>query len=136
MANKEARFAKTIEAVDTAEYMINNRFPSIVVFDENNIDLSPIEFDYIDYEDKRLRFKKRLVLTPNLDESGQLYVVNHPEFDLETFAYTRQEIIDGIKSDIRFLWNGYAKAADEVLTKDAQELKQKLLSSIEEIINV
>jgi len=134
MANKEARFAKTMEAVDTAEYMINNRF-SDVALDENDIDLSPIEFDYIDYEDKRLRFKKRLVLTPNLDESGQLYVVNLPEFDLETFAYTRQEIIDGIKSDIRFLWDGYAKATDEELTEGALELKQRLLSNIEEYAN-
>jgi len=98
-------------------------------------DLSPIEFDCIDYENKKLRFKERLILKPELDDSGQIYIISYPKFNLDTFAYTRQEIIDGIKSDIWFLWNGYAKAADEVLTKDAQELKQKLLSSIEETIN-
>lgn len=100
------------------------------------IDLSPIELDCVCCESKSLRFKNRLVLTPVLDDSKQLYTVSYPEFDLEAFAYTRQELIDSIQSEIVFIWNGYAKEADEVLTKDAQELKQKLLSSIEEIINV
>jgi hypothetical protein len=106
-----------------------------LVEENGKIDLTPIEFDYIDYEGKRLRFKKRLVLTPKLDDSGQLYTVSYPEFELETFAYTRQEIMDSIKSDIVFLWNGYAKVADEKLTKDALKLKQRLLSGIEEIVN-
>jgi hypothetical protein len=103
--------------------------------ESRKIDLTPIEFDYIDYEEKRLRFKKRLVLTPELDDYGQIYTVSYPEFELETFAYTRQEITDSIKSDIVFLWNGYAKVADEKLTKDALKLKQRLLSGIEEVAN-
>jgi hypothetical protein len=99
------------------------------------IDLSPIAFDYIDYKNKRLSFKNSLVLMPKLDDSEQLYTISYPKFNLETFAYTRQEIIDGIKSDIKFLWDSYAKAADSELTEDALELKRTLLSSIEETIN-
>jgi hypothetical protein len=99
------------------------------------IDLSPIKFDYIDYEDKKLKFKNRLVLTPELDDSNQLYTISYPDFNLYTFAYTRQEIIEDLKSDIAFLWDTYAKAADEDLTKGALEIKQKLLSSIEESSN-
>jgi hypothetical protein len=99
------------------------------------IDLSPIELDCICCECKSLRFKNRLVLTPVLDDSKQLYAMSYPEFGLETFAYTRQEIIDGIKSDIAMLWSEYAETADEALTEGAIELKQKLLSNIEEISN-
>ena len=99
------------------------------------IDLSPIEFDCIDYENKKLRFKERLILKPELDDSGQLYTISYPKFNLETFAYTRQEIIDGVKSDIRFLWDIYARATDEELAEGALELKQRLLSNIEECAN-
>jgi hypothetical protein len=120
----------------------------LVEFDENDqpkkitnaisiqeIDLSPIIFDYVDYEDKKLKFKNSLVLTPELDDSEQVYTISNLDFDLETFAYTRQELIDSIKSDIIFLWNGYVKVADEELTEGALKLKQKLISSIEEIVN-
>ena len=98
-----------------------------------NIDLSPIEIDCIDCERAKLRFKNRLVLVPKLDDSEQLYTISHPEFKLVTFAYTRQEITDNIKSDIAWLWHEYAKAADDTLTRDALELKHNLLSSIEEL---
>jgi len=97
------------------------------------IDLSPIEFDYINYGDKKLRFKERLVLTPELDESEQFYTIEYQKFNLNTFAYTRKEMIDGIESDIAMLWKEYAKAKDSELTKDALELKRLLLSNIEEI---
>jgi hypothetical protein len=97
------------------------------------IDLSPIEFDCIDYEGKKLCFKNRLVLVPELDDSEQLYTISYPEFKLVTFAYTRQEITDNIKSDIAYLWYEYAKASDDTLTEDALELKRKMLLSIEEL---
>jgi len=139
---------------DIEDMLFDNRrrlvqITGIVEFDENyhpkkiadavsiqDIDLTPIEFDYIDYEYKKLRFKERLVLTPKLDDSEQLYTISYPKFNLETFAYTRQEIVEGIKSDIAMLWNEYAEAEDEALTEGAIELKRRLLSSIEEISNV
>jgi hypothetical protein len=103
--------------------------------ENDEIDLSPIKFDYIDYKNKRLRFKNNLVLIPKLDDSEQLYTISYPKFNLEAFAHTRQEIIDGIKSDIKFLWDSYAKAADSKHKEDALELKRILLSNIEELTN-
>jgi hypothetical protein len=118
----------------------------MVVLDENEqpkritdvvsiqeIDLSPIDLEDIDYGDKKLRFKNRLVLTPKLDETEQLYIISHPVFELEAFAYTRQEITDDIKSDIAYLWDEYAKVADDTLTSDALDLKHRLLEAIEEV---
>jgi len=94
------------------------------------IDLSPIEFDYIDCGDKKLSFKNRLVLTPELDDSEQLYTISYPKFKLESFAYTRQEMVESIKSDLIVLWEEYAKVADEELTEGALELKNSLLCQL------
>jgi hypothetical protein len=97
------------------------------------IDLSPIDFNDIDYGKKKLHFKNNLTLTPRLDNSEQLYTINYPEFGLELFAYTRQEISIDVKSEIVYLWEEYAKAEDDTLTEDAKFLKKKLLSAIEEV---
>jgi len=97
------------------------------------IDLSPIDFNDIDYGKKKLHFKNSLILTPKLDNSEQLYTINYPELGLELFAYTRQEITSDVKSDIVYLWEEYAKAEDDMLTEDAKILKKKLHSAIEEL---
>jgi hypothetical protein len=97
------------------------------------IDLSPIYFDEINYGKKKLHFKESLILTPRLDNSEQLYTINYPELGLELFAYTRQEIASDVKSDIIYLWEEYAKAEDNTLTEDAKILKKKLLNAIEEV---
>lgn len=101
------------------------------------VDLTPIELDDIKYNDRiKLHFKNRVVLTPVLDDTEQLYVINYSELGLDAFAYTRQEITDDIKDDIIYLWEEYAKAEDNELSNDAKELKNKLLDSIEEVENV
>jgi len=138
---------------DIEDMLLDNRrqlvqITGMVEFDENyqpkkitdavsiqDIDLSPIEFDCIDYGDKKLRFKNHLVLTPELDDSEQLYTINYPKFKLESFAYTRQEMTESIKSDLIVLWEEYAKAVDEELAEGALELKNSLLSDIEELPN-
>jgi len=97
------------------------------------IDLSPIDFNDIDYGKKKLHFKNSFILTPKLDNSEQLYTINYSELGLELFAYTRQEITNDVKSDIVYLWEEYAKAEDDTLTEDAKFLKKKLLSAIEEV---
>jgi len=97
------------------------------------IDLSPIDFNDINYGKKKLHFKENLILTPRLDNSEQLYTINYPELGLELFAYTRQEITSDVKSDIVYLWEEYAKAEDDTLTEDAKILKKKLLNAIEEV---
>jgi len=97
------------------------------------IDLSPIDFNDIDYGEKKLHFKDSFILTPTLDNSEQLYTINYPELGLELFSYTRQEITNDVKSDIVYLWEEYAKVEDDTLTEDAKILKKKLLSAIEEV---
>jgi len=97
------------------------------------IDLSPIEINDIDYGKKKLHLKNSLILTPKLDISEQLYTIIYPEFGLELFAYTRQEITIDVKSEIIYLWDEYVKTEDDTLTEDAKFLKKKLLGAIEEV---
>jgi hypothetical protein len=97
------------------------------------IDLSPIEINDIDYGKKKLHLKNSLILTLTLDISEQLYTINYSEFGLELFAYTRQEITNDVKSEIVYLWDEYVKTEDDTLTEDAKFLKKKLLGAIEEV---
>jgi len=94
-------------------------------------DLSTIELDYIDWNGKKLHFKNDLILTPKLDDTKQLYTIDYPKLGLTTFAHTRQELIEDIKSDIAYLWEEYALATDNELTEDARQLKNELLGLIE-----
>jgi len=94
-------------------------------------DLSTIELNYIDWNGKKLHFKNDLILTPKLDDTKQLYTIDYPKLGLTTFAHTRQELIEDIKSDIAYLWEEYALAADNELTEDARLLKNELLGLIE-----
>ncbi|GBU24462.1 hypothetical protein R83H12_01092 [Fibrobacteria bacterium R8-3-H12] len=93
--------------------------------------LSTIELDYIDWNGKKLHFKNYLVLTPKLDDTKQLYTIDYPKLGLIAFAYTRQELIEDIKSDIVYLWEEYALASNNELTEDAKQLKNELLELIE-----
>jgi len=93
--------------------------------------LSEIKLDYIDWNGKKLHFKNDLTLTPKLDDTKQLYTIDYPKLGLTTFAHTRQELIEDIKSDIVYLWEEYALASDNELTEDAKQLKNELLEFIE-----
>ena len=97
------------------------------------VDLSPIELDNIQYGDNnRLNLRNRLVLTPTMDDTEQLYTISYPELGIEMFAYTRQELTDDVKSEIVYLWDEYARADNTELTADAIILKNNLLAAIEE----
>jgi len=94
-------------------------------------DLSTIELNSIDWNGKKLYFKNDLTLTPKLDDTKQLYTIDYPKLGLTTFAHTRQELIEDIKSDIIYLWEEYALASNDELTEDARLLKNELLELIE-----
>jgi len=58
------------------------------------VDLSPISFKEIQKQNRKLRFKTSLLLTPKMDEeSKQLLILDEPEIGLYVFAYTRDELI-------------------------------------------
>jgi hypothetical protein len=117
--------------VELDDYEMPKKITDVVYIQE--VDLSPIELEYIPYGDRKLHFRNQLVLVPVMDDTEQLYTVSYPELGLETFAYTRHELTDDIKTELVYLWDEYAKVADNELTTDAIALKNSLLAAIEEI---
>jgi hypothetical protein len=61
----------------------------------------------------------------------QLLVVEKPEFGLNTFAHTRDELVDEIAEQVAFLWDEYAMADNESLTPESVHIKNALLNAME-----
>lgn len=97
-----------------------------------DVDLSPIPLDIIHSNNVALKFKSPLHLEPKLDETEQLYCVTFPELNIDVYEYTREDLENALSEQIVFLWNEYAKEADDNLTEKAISLKNKLLNFIEE----
>ncbi len=98
------------------------------------VDLSPILIREILWHNKKLRFKSPFLLSPQMDDTEQLYVVEEPEIGLHVFSYTREDLIHEINEELAMLWEEYAVTKDE-LAKDARTLQAKLLATLEEVKN-
>lgn len=92
--------------------------------------LSTVNFRSIEYGGRTFEFDKPLELTPELDETKQLYCLEKPELGIDVYAYTRDQLDLGLREQIAFLWDTYAMAADEELTGAAIAVKQSLLANI------
>jgi hypothetical protein len=92
--------------------------------------LSTFYIKTIEYEGRTFEFDKPLELTPELDESRQLYSLEKPEIGINVYAYTRDQLDLELREQIAFLWDTYALAADEELTGAAIVVKQNLLTKI------
>lgn len=98
------------------------------------VDLSPISIREILWHNKKLRFKTPFLLTPKMDDTEQLYILEEPEIGLHVFSYTREDLIHEINEQLAMLWEEYAVTTDELAT-DARTLQAKLLATLEEVEN-
>lgn len=97
------------------------------------IDLSPMTFDTIERDARRLAFEPPLTLTPTMDEeSGRLYVLADDELGIDVFAPTREQLADEVAEQALFLWDAYAKESPERLTAKARQLRDALLARVRE----
>ncbi|MUG94994.1 hypothetical protein F7734_22575 [Scytonema sp. UIC 10036] len=121
----------------TGQFTLNDEGHPIKLTDVTRIeflDLSPINIREISREDRKLRLKMHLVLTPEMDEeSKQLLVVEEPQIGLHVFAYTRDELIHEINDQIFMMWDEYASADSDELELDARQLRESLLEKLEEV---
>lgn len=99
------------------------------------IDESPIEIVSFERDSKRYSFKEPIQFKPCLDDSKQLYLLEYPQLGIDIAVYTRAELKSEIEEQIVFLWEEYAKEADEKLTSSALELKRSIKSilTVEEL---
>jgi hypothetical protein len=97
------------------------------------IDLSTFYLKTIEYSWREFIFNKPLELTPFLDETQQLYCLEHAELGIDVYAYTRDQLDSELREQIAFLWDQYALADDEDLTESALALKNNLLTALKEL---
>lgn len=121
----------------TGKFTLDNEGHPIKLTDVNRIepvDLSPISFREISYQNTTLRFTSPLKLTPIMDEeSSQLFIVEDVNINLYVFAYTREDLIHEINEQIIIMWDEYVKANSDELAEDALRLREILLQTFEEI---
>jgi len=92
------------------------------------IDLSPMEFDYLELNGRVLRFSTKLIVEPFLDEeTSQLLVIEDDALGIHVYAQNREILVDELIAELFFLWDEYAQEDSEKLTTKAQLLKDALL---------
>jgi hypothetical protein len=110
----------------------DNLVKVIDVEDISRIDLSPVTLDSFRYPKRIISFRKSVCIVPELDESKQLLVLEYPFLNLHVFSESREGLLRDLHGMIEALWELYAKAADETLSEDAQDLKCRLMDSLRE----
>jgi hypothetical protein len=93
------------------------------------VDLSAAVLPVIELEGFRLVATPPLIIEPRLDaETKQSFEVDIEELGIFVSGSTREELLDELFDHLKFAWLEYAEAEDGVLSQDARDLKQALLS--------
>lgn len=99
------------------------------------VDFSVMMLNKLQIGERELFFTPSLLLTPILDEeTNQFYIVENKDLGITLIEQTREDLMVALSDQISFLWVTYG--CDEVelntLTKDAQDLREKLRARIKE----
>jgi hypothetical protein len=105
----------------------------IDVEDIREVDISPVHLSEFIYSDYKLIFKELKFLTPELDETQQMICLEDISLGIDIVAFTRDELEEALYSELDVLWRNYALCKDDLLTSEAKQLKENLLSAIEAI---
>ncbi|MGD0202657.1 MAG: hypothetical protein ABSC20_01970 [Candidatus Bathyarchaeia archaeon] len=89
-----------------------------------------ITLDHIDINGKKLSFAEPFVAS--ISFSDNCYSCRNEELDVVTMSPKLEDCIKDFEEEILFIWNEYGKEADSKLTKDAKELKKRILSHIKQ----
>jgi hypothetical protein len=98
------------------------------------IDLSPMTFSRMTWVERTLAIKPALTLLPEMDEeTGQFYILKHPELGIDVFARTREELSDELAEQLLFQWDTYAQESPDRLSRGARQLREALLTRMWEV---
>jgi hypothetical protein len=98
-----------------------------------DLDLSPFTLNEISWNNRQLRFRNPLTLSPSLDETEQLICLYYEQLNLSASAPLRTQLLDDVHECVAFLWEQYALESDAKMTPKAQALRNALLQAIEEV---
>ncbi|GHT22523.1 hypothetical protein FACS189419_05200 [Planctomycetales bacterium] len=74
--------------------------------------------------------KEPLILAPKLTESRQYLTLQKLDWGIDVIAQTRDELLEELKAELRYLWNHCVELPDEQLGKTMREQKRNLLAVI------
>lgn len=96
------------------------------------VDLSPVQLSEAELDGEILVIEPPIVLTPRLDEDEQQYfVASVNEFGLTLGGSTRDALLQDWAEQMHFIWREYAMVSENELTRDAQELRNRLLERVQ-----
>ncbi|MDR2438176.1 MAG: hypothetical protein LBE12_02240 [Planctomycetaceae bacterium] len=123
-----------LQVTGNVTYEHNRETPKKItdVKDIQFLDLSDFILTSFQYEGAKLKFKKPLVLSPQLTESCQFMTLQEPELGIDVIAQTREELWEELSAEIETQWEHCAKQPDKKLGKELIKQKNNLLAMIEE----
>lgn len=98
------------------------------------IDLSTITLSQVTWAGRSLAIDPPLTLSPTMDEeSGQFYMLESQDLNIDVFARTRDELLDELAEQLLFQRDAYARESPERLSRGARRLRETLLARVGEV---
>jgi hypothetical protein len=96
------------------------------------VDLSPIAIRQVRHGGVRLDARVPFEITPTLSEDDhQLFEARDEPLGIDTFASTREKLIEALDEEIAFMWECYALEDPAQLSSGAQALRTRLLAAFQ-----
>ena len=87
-----------------------------------------IALEKIEHDGFCLDLNSQLVL--DIYSDGENFYVDYPDMNIYAVGKDINSLIEDFNEDFKFIWENYALEEDRSLTKDAQELKTRILAMI------
>lgn len=103
---------------------------------QNDAQLVPFEIWEVPLDNATIKFRKPLVLTPQILDRGtpgECLFAENTDLDLSAVGVDREELLSCLRSDIRMTWKRIAQKHDNELIPEDRELKHRLLEAAEEV---
>jgi hypothetical protein len=103
--------------------------------------LAPFEIGEVTLDHSTIKFFQPLILTPTWlpddpdePDDSEYLLIDHPELGIHVYAENRDDLLEFIYSDLRFVWQHYVLVDDEKLIPKTKSIKYHYLK-IAEMIN-
>ncbi|GHT13308.1 hypothetical protein FACS1894170_09150 [Planctomycetales bacterium] len=120
--------AKLSQKLGRGQYKTRRSHRRVPVRSNDLEDFCLTSFSVGDGNEKVL--KEPLILTPKLTESRQYLALQKLDWGIDVIAQTRDELLEELKAELRYLWNHCAELPDEQLGKTMREHKHNLLAAV------
>ena len=102
------------------KYNLNGDIGDIIDVDGiEELELRNIEVKSFDADEVIHRFKSPIVVTVELDETGQIYIATYDDLELCVYAEHQDELRQEIEDDLAWRWTNIAMAPEKDLAPDA-----------------